>query len=257
MKLTKIFLAALLAGIVALGGCSRPASDNPSDNQDPAPEVQTSDEEQDTSTEDTTSPSEPEEESPDTTEDTEEEESDEETSDENQEEEESGDAAFNPDDLESNATQGCYKIFDSGFEVTVQQPFVVYYDPLAYNMTATIPDNPACRIFIFYDSSDQSMVQLEDSVKVLEDSIKADPTVSDLKTEVEEQDDGLFSFTFTYSAGATEGSPAGFYFVHYQKAQQGVISVNCYTDRSSNSEDIMKLINSIQLVTENAVEYQS
>ena len=95
------------------------------------------------------------------------------------------------------------------------------------------------------------------ALKMLEDSIAADPTISNLQTEVDEQDNGLFAFTFTYSAGATEGSPAGFYFIHYQKAQQGVISVNGYTDRSSNSEEILKLINSIQPVTENAVEYQS
>lgn len=251
MKSTKILLAALMAALIALGGCSRPASDHPSDNQDPAPTVQPSEEEEQADDE---TPSAPEAE-PETQD---EEEPDENSAaEEDEEEKDDTSASFNPDDLENNASQGCYKIFDSGFEVTVQQPFVIYYDPLAYNMTATMPDNPACRVFIFYDSTNQSMGQLEDSLKMLEDSIAADPTISDLQTEVDEQDNGLFAFTFTYSAGATEGSPAGFYFIHYQKAQQGVISVNCYTDRSSNSEDILKLINSIQPVTENAVEYQS
>ena len=159
------------------------------------------------------------------------------------------------DDPAADAVQGCYKLFDSGFEITVNEPFSIYYNPLAYNMTLTIPDQPTFQGYIFYDTSEQSMSQLEDTVRQLEDSYKQDPTIENMTKEVDEQENGLFSFTFTYSAGAAEGSPAGYYFIHYQKTENGVISANLFTDRSSNSDSIRALIDSIQPLTEHAVEY--
>ena len=44
-------------------------------------------------------------------------------------------------------------------------------------------------------------------------------------------------------------------FIHYQKTENGVISANLFTDRSSNSDSIRALIDSIQPLTEHAVEY--
>ena len=122
-------------------------------------------------------------------------------------------------------------------------------------MTLTIPDQPTFQGYIFYDTSEQSMSQLEDTVRQLENSYKQDPTIENMTKEVDEQENGLFSFTFTYSAGAAEGSPAGYYFIHYQKTENGVISANLFTDRSSNSDSIRALIDSIQPLTEHAVEY--
>ena len=123
------------------------------------------------------------------------------------------------------------------------------------NMTVTIPDDPSSRGYIFYDTSEQSMTQLETTVKSLESASEADPTITNMTKDVDEQENGMFSMTFTYSAGANEGSAAGFYFIHYQTTENGVINVNLFTTRSSNSEKILELIDSIQPATENAVEY--
>ena len=76
-----------------------------------------------------------------------------------------------------------------------------------------------------------------------------------MQTQVDEQENGLFSISFSYSAGATEGSPAGFYFIHYQKTQEGLLTANIYSDRASNSEAIQRLVSTIQLETENAQDY--
>ena len=174
---------------------------------------------------------------------------------EENEDEESKEESSDSENPEDNSSQGCYKIFDSGFEITVEDPFVVYYDPLSNNMTVTIPDDPSSRGYIFYDTSEQSMTQLETTVKSLESASEADPTITNMTKDVDEQENGMFSMTFTYSAGANEGSAAGFYFIHYQTTENGVINVNLFTTRSSNSEKILELIDSIQPATENAVEY--
>lgn len=246
MKFSNAFLAALLCCMILLGGCSRPAADTPASPEDPSPSVQ---EETDSASGKSENkidaePSKQEDEAKEPAE-----------SDDSEIKDDKEDADTPSDDPAANASQGRYKLFDSGFEINVQSPFVVYYDPLVSNMTVTIPDDPSCRGYIFYDTSEQSLTQLEESVKNLEPSVEEDPTITDLKTEVDQQDNGLFSFTFSYSAGATEGSPAGFYFVHYQKTENGVINVNLFTERSSNSDVIRKLIDSIQPVTESAVEY--
>ena len=122
-------------------------------------------------------------------------------------------------------------------------------------MQVTIPDEPAFQAYIYYDPTGQTMDQLESSIKTLEESYEDDPTVSNMQTQVDEQENGLFSISFSYSAGATEGSPAGFYFIHYQKTQEGLLTANIYSDRASNSEAIQRLVSTIQLETENAQDY--
>ena len=206
------FLAVLLCCLlISLSGCSRPASDTPAENADPAP---VTDEKQEQSSEEDASSAPTSQEEEDSKSDSESEEEDKKEDEKDKEEENK------QDDPAADAVQGCYKLFDSGFEITVNEPFSIYYNPLAYNMTLTIPDQPTFQGYIFYD-----------------------------------QENGLFSFTFTYSAGAAEGSPAGYYFIHYQKTENGVISANLFTDRSSNSDSIRALIDSIQPLTEHAVEY--
>ena len=239
------FLAVLLCCLlISPSGCSRPASDTPAENADPAP---VTDEKQEQSSEEDASSAPTSQEEEDSKSDSESEEEDKKEDEEKKENEK--------DDPAADAVQGCYKLFDSGFEITVNEPFSIYYNPLAYNMTLTIPDQPTFQGYIFYDTSEQSMSQLEDTVRQLEDSYKQDPTIENMTKEVDEQENGLFSFTFTYSAGAAEGSPAGYYFIHYQKTENGVISANLFTDRSSNSDSIRALIDSIQPLTEHAVEY--
>ena len=156
---------------------------------------------------------------------------------------------------EAGARQGCYRLFDSGFEITVEDPFYVAYDELMGTMQVTIPDEPAFQAYIYYDPTGQTMDQLESSIKTLEESYEDDPTVSNMQTQVDEQENGLFSISFSYSAGATEGSPAGFYFIHYQKTQEGLLTANIYSDRASNSEAIQRLVSTIQQETENAQDY--
>ena len=241
------FLAVLLCCLlISLSGCSRPASDTPAENADPAP---VTDEKQEQSSEEDASSAPTSQEEEDSKSDSESEEEDKKEDEKDKEEENK------QDDPAADAVQGCYKLFDSGFEITVNEPFSIYYNPLAYNMTLTIPDQPTFQGYIFYDTSEQSMSQLEDTVRQLEDSYKQDPTIENMTKEVDEQENGLFSFTFTYSAGAAEGSPAGYYFIHYQKTENGGISANLFTDRSSNSDSIRALIDSIQPLTEHAVEY--
>ena len=246
MRMKKILLTALLACLVLLGGCSRPASDHPDDNEDPSPVTENQEEE---------SSETPQEETDDSPSDETSSEENEEDQKEENEDEESQEESSDSENPEDNSSQGCYKIFDSGFEITVEDPFVVYYDPLSNNMTVTIPDDPSSRGYIFYDTSEQSMTQLETTVKSLESASEADPTITNMTKDVDEQENGMFSMTFTYSAGANEGSAAGFYFIHYQTTENGVINVNLFTTRSSNSEKILELIDSIQPATENAVEY--
>lgn len=240
MKHTTLLLAAILCSLIVLGGCSRPASDTSADDPADTPiEQEAPKDEPQTAASPSAQPDAPEEPSKSDAEEKEE---------KPEEEEEQKDASV-------TGSQGCYRLFDSGFEVTVKDPFLTYYDPLAQNMTITSSADPNCRGYIFYDTSSQGMMQLEEAVKSLEDSVKDDPTVTDLKTDVEKQDNGLFAFTFTYSAGAVEGSPAGFYFIHYQKTEGGILNANLFSERSSDSEQILELIHSIQPVTDQAVEY--
>ena len=52
----------------------------------------------------------------------------------------------------------------------------IFYNPLAYNMTLTIPDQPTFQGYIFYDTSEQSMSQLGGHrQEQLEDSYKQRP----------------------------------------------------------------------------------
>ena len=247
MKQKTRLLAMLLAGMIVLAGCSRPAADTPAENDDPAPEQQEQQEEQPQE-----DPSQSEQQEPDQ----QPEQPDEETADEQTEEtDESADEEETSADAgqqdEAGARQGCYR----GFEITVEDPFYIAYDELMGTMQVTIPDEPAFQAYIYYDPTGQTMDQLESSIKTLEESYEDDPTVSNMQTQVDEQENGLFSISFSYSAGATEGSPAGFYFIHYQKTQEGLLTANIYSDRASNSEAIQRLVSTIQLETENAQDY--
>lgn len=245
MKNKNKLFTLLLVCLIAFGGCSRPVSDTPPVDENPSPSA---DENQQQDAPDDKPSAE------DSSEQNNEPKEDDDKGTQSKDDDETD--KDNQDEIFAQSSQGCYKIFDSGFEITVSDPFNVTYDELANNMTITMASDPSCRGYIFYDSSEQSMNQLEQTVKQMEDAYKSDPTINDMQKYVDDkQENGLFSFTFTYSAGAVEGSPAGFYFIHYQKADKGVISANLFTERSSNSDDIMKLIDSIQPATENAEEY--
>lgn len=251
MRQNKRLLAVLLAGMIVLAGCSRPAADTPAENDDPAPQQQ--EEQQEQPQEEQPQPEQPQpEEQPEKADEETEDEQTEQTDEPADEEQASADAG---EQGEAGARQGCYRLFDSGFEITVEDPFYIAYDELMGTMQVSIPDEPAFQGYIYYDPTGQTMDQLESSIKTLEESYEDDPTVADMKTQVNEQENGLFSISFSYSAGATEGSPAGFYFIHYQKTEQGLLTANIYSDRASNSEAIQRLVDSIQLETENAQDY--
>ncbi len=241
-------LALLLACSLNLAGCSRPAADTPAQNEDPSPSQQQEEEAVDEAQQQQTADAEqtqPLEEQSDSTEEQQEEET--------QEQEEPDSQAEQGDD--ASAVQGCYKLFDSGYEITAEDPFYLAYDPLMGTMLVQIPDEPAFQCYIYYDTTGQTMDQLESSIKTLEDSYADDPTVTDMKTQVDEQENGLFSMSLSYAAGATEGSPAGYYFIHYQKTQDGLLTANIYSDRSSNAQAIQRLVDTIQPVTENAADF--
>lgn len=251
MKQKTRLLAMLLAGMIVLAGCSRPAADTPAENDDPAPEQQEQQEEQPQEDPSQSEQQEPDQQPEQPDEETADEQT-EETDEQTDEEETSADAGQQD---EAGARQGCYSLFDSGFEITVEDPFYIAYDELMGTMQVTIPDEPAFQAYIYYDPTGQTMDQLESSIKTLEESYEGDPTVSNMQTQVDEQENGLFSISFSYSAGATEGSPAGFYFIHYQKTQEGLLTANIYSDRASNSEAIQRLVSTIQQETENAQDY--
>ena len=258
MKLKKILLTGVLAGIVMLSGCGNSKSQEvhlASPEKESSVEkvqeeqVEKEPEKEEISLEKSESPEEKdtseilEETVPET----------EETDMEEQEEEFSEETA--PEMDMPKGVQGCYKLFDTGFEVTVSDPFWMYHDPLSNNMTIYSNTDASCHGFIFHDNSGLGMDQLENEVRNLEDSVEADPTITDLKKEVNDQGNGLFSFTFSYSAGESEGSPAGYFIVHYQKTEQGVISVNFFTERSSETPAIHALVKTIQAVTQQAQDY--
>lgn len=256
MKAKTILIAMILTSLIVMGGCSRPVDDTMEEEDDLTVQVE---EETELPQDKEESESEnPENESDEEQEDKEKEDKEEEKEDptdkEDGDENEKEDTPTQSDIPKGQ--QGCYKFFDSGFEVTVSEPFTVYYDALASNMTVTSKTDPSCKGYIFYDNSGLGMGQLEDEIKNLEPSLENDSTITDLKKEVDKQDDGLFSFTFTYSAGESEGSPAGYYVIHYQKTENGLISANFFTERSSETDAILRLVKSIQKETENAVEYQ-
>lgn len=98
------------------------------------------------------------------------------------------------------------------------------------------------------------MDQLESSIKTLEESYEDDPTVSNMQTQVDEQENGLFSISFSYSAGATEGSRRDF-TLSTTRRPRGPLTANIYSDRASNSEAIQRLVSTIQQETENAQDY--
>lgn len=206
MKQKTRLLAMLLAGMIVLAGCSRPAADTPAENDDPAPEQQEQQEEQPQEDPSQSEQQEPDQQPEQLDEETADEQT-EETDEQTDEEETSADAGQQD---EAGARQGCYRLFDSGFEITVEDPFYIAYDELMGTMQVTIPDEPAFQAYIYYDPTGQTMDQLESSIKTLEESYEGDPTVSNMQTQVDEQENGLFSISFSYSAGATEGSRRDF-----------------------------------------------
>ena len=123
MKQKTRLLAMLLAGMIVLAGCSRPAADTPAENDDPAPEQQEQQEEQPQEDPSQSEQQEPDQQPEQPDEETADEQT-EETDEQTDEEETSADAGQQD---EAGARQGCYRLFDSGFEITVEDPFYIAY----------------------------------------------------------------------------------------------------------------------------------
>lgn len=99
------------------------------------------------------------------------------------------------------------------------------------------------------------MDQLESSIKTLEESYEDDPDRLQHADPGGRAGERPVLDQFFLFGGRHRGQPAGFYFIHYQKTQEGLLTANIYSDRASNSEAIQRLVSTIQLETENAQDY--
>lgn len=167
----------------------------------------------------------------------------------------------NEDDKDSEGEEanleegrGKIKMGDSGYQVTVAPPFKAKWNADMGSLFITVPDDVSFQGAFFHDSSDQGVQQLETTVKNMEASYKNNPTITDFKQEVDEGENGLFSFTFTYSAGEAEGSPAGFYYVHYQKTPTGLLTGNFSCPKVNYANSVKKMFDSIVPETEESVK---
>lgn len=149
-----------------------------------------------------------------------------------------------------------YRLGSSGYQATFPSPFIATLNPsIEESLLIFVQDDPQFQGTIFYEEGDIPLEQLQTMAQEMETSSQTDKTITNFQQEVKDDpQSGLFTFTYSYSAGDTEGSPGGFYYIRYQKTPKGLITAQFITPLSTYEEAIRSLFDSIVPDDGSAVE---
>lgn len=173
---------------------------------------------------------------------------------ENDTEKESQEEAEASDDESGESASGVFRLLDSDYELTLKSPLSGIYDPMAGGFFISAKGDSSFQGIVSYTSDASEVKSIEDNITVLNDTLKADDSVKDFKFDRQKNDEGLYSITFSYRNIGDEYSASGYNYVLYRQTSKGMITVMFTAQDNSYESTIHSVFQSVQPVTDNAVE---
>ena len=158
------------------------------------------------------------------------------------------------DDNAGESASGVFQLLDSGYEITLNTPFMVVYDSASDGLYISAVADPALQGIVSYTADAEQVRAIEENITVLNETLKNDSTVHDFKYDRTKDINGLYSITFSYRTEADEVSDIGYNYVLYRQTDDGMITVMFTTDNNKYDAPIQTVFQSVIPLTEAAVE---
>ena len=158
------------------------------------------------------------------------------------------------DDNAGESASGVFQLLDSGYEITLNTPFMVVYDSTSDGLYISAVADPSLQGIVSYTADAEQVKAIEENITVLNETLKNDDSVHDFNYDREKDINGLYSITFSYRTEADEVSSAGYSYVLYRQTEDGMITVMFNCGNNSYDAPIRTVFQSVLPVTDAAQE---
>ncbi len=156
------------------------------------------------------------------------------------------------DDNAGVSESGTFYIMDSGYQITLNQPFLGIYDKANDGMfISAIADSDLIGIISYIDDP-VAVAGMEENVTFLNETLKADDSVRDFKFDRWRDAMGLYCITFSYYDEGDEYSSKGYNYVLYRETDEGMITVMFSCSDKNYADPVNTVFNSVIPATDDA-----
>jgi len=157
------------------------------------------------------------------------------------------------DDDAGEPASGTFTVLDSGYEITLDSPFLCIYDTAAGGLyLSAIADN-GLKGLVSYTENEQEVKGIEENVTALNETLKNDASVHDFAYDRQKESNGLYTITFSYRTEEDEVSSSGYNYVLYRRTEDGMITVMFTSDTNAYADPVKAVFASVQKAGDKAV----
>ncbi len=156
------------------------------------------------------------------------------------------------DDDAGVSESGTFYIMDSGYQITLNQPFLGIYDKANDGMFISAVADSELTGIVSYIDDPSAVAGMEENVTVLNDTLKNDDSVRDFKFDRWRDAMGLYCITFSYYDEGDEYSSKGYNYVLYRETDEGMITVMFSCSDKNYADPVNTVFNSVIPATDAA-----
>lgn len=158
------------------------------------------------------------------------------------------------DDDAGESASGVFQLLDSGYEITLNTPFMAVYDNDTDGLYISALADPALQGIVSYTADAEQVRDIEENITILNETLKNDSSVHDFHYDREKDINGLYSITFTYRTEADDFGSSGYNYVLYRQTDDGMITVMFTCENNKYDAPIHTVFQSVLPLSNAAVE---
>lgn len=152
---------------------------------------------------------------------------------------------------------GTFLLMDSGYEIRLDAPLQGIYNPGDNGFYISAQDDPSFQGIAAYLTGEELITSTEAGIANIDEALANDPSVFNFQYDRQKLPDGTYYITFTYTNAKDEENASGFSYVHYQRTQNGILSIMVNCPRNDYSGNISAMFQSVVPATEKAAKAPS
>lgn len=157
------------------------------------------------------------------------------------------------DDKAGEAASGTFTVLDSGYEITLESPFLCIYDSASNGLYLSAIADKGLKGLVSYTEDQQEVQGIENNVTALNETLKNDASVHDFSYDRQRESNGLYTITFSYRTEEDEVSSSGYNYVLYRRTEDGMITVMFSSDTNAYADPVKSVFASVQKAGDKAV----
>lgn len=158
------------------------------------------------------------------------------------------------DDDAGSPASGVFHLLDSGYQITLNVPFLGIYNEADGGFYISAVADPGVQGIVSYTDDASEVKAIEENITVLNQTLKNDDSVHDFEYDRQRGDDGLYTITFSYRTEEDEVSSKGYNYVLYRQTPEGMVTVMFTCQSNKYAVPIDTVFQSVIPATEEATD---